>query len=400
MSRDGSDLGSLAVLDPVVTEAAARPDGPRRPRRSLGWVPSAGLAVLGAIGAGYLVHHRAHLVNAVRIAAAAPPRDWVIAFAASVALAVATGGVYRECLRAAGVDVPLGRAVRLSLASHFFNCAVPGGKLSSVVLFTAEADRRSAAPASGAAGFFTAAVIGRIGLTIVALVTLPFTARMGMASLAVVGLVSAYTAITLVRIGVFALLQHRHRRLVDVELRVRSCLNRVVDGVRCDADATWAACASDQWAQRAKFVPAIASSLAAKLAGGVLVMVAVHAAGGSISFIVALAIYTIATVAGSLSMLPVGLGVVELTMMHTLTGSGLTIAQGAAALMLYRLFQMWTPMLAGAICLIGLRRRPAINVSPAPVCDGVALELPPAVVVAPNAPIWLGLSVAAADEVV
>jgi uncharacterized membrane protein YbhN (UPF0104 family) len=223
---------------------------------------------------------------------------------------------------------------------------------------------------------------------------------MGMASLAVIGLVSAYTAITVVRIGVFALLEHRHQRLINVELRVRSCLNRAIDGVRCDADATWAACASDQWAQRAKFVPAITWSLAAKLAGGALVMVGVQAAGGSISFIVALAIYTIATVAGSLSMLPVGLGVVELTMMHTLTGSGLTIAQGAAALMLYRLFQMWAPMLAGAICLIGLRRRAVANVPPTPLCDDVALELPPAVGVAPNAPIWLGLSVAAADEVV
>ena len=399
MSRDDSDLGSLVVHDPVEIEPSARPSLPRR-RRFVERMPSIGLALFAAIGLWYLVHHRSYVASAVRIAAAAPPRDWVLAFGASVALAVATGGVYRECLRTAGVEVPLGRAIRLSLASHFFNCAVPGGKLSSVVLFTAEADRRADAPASGAAGFFTASVIGRVGLTIVALVTLPLTARMGMASLAVVGLVGAYTAITVVRIGVFALLERRHRRLVDVELRVRSCLNRMIDGVRCDADATWAACASDQWSRRAKFVPAIVWSLGAKLAGGYLVMVGVHAAGGSVSFTVALAIYAIATVAGSLSMLPVGLGVVELTMMHTLTGSGLTIAQGAAALMLYRLFQMWAPMLAGAICLIGLRRSSTTNVPAIPVCDDVALELPPVLGVVPNPPIWLGLSVTAADEVV
>lgn len=400
MSRDGSDLGSHVVHDRERTETTTISGSPRPWSTHLRRLPSAALALFGAVGLWYLVHHRGHLLSAVRIAATAAPRDWALAFVFSVALTVATGGVYRECLRTAGVDVPLGRAIRLSLASHFFNCAVPGGKLSSVVLFTAEADRRADAPATGAAGFFTASVVGRVGLTVVALVTLPFTVRMGMASLAVVGLVVGYTAITVVRVGVFALLERRHRRLVAIELRVRSCLNRVIDGVRCDTDSTWAACASDQWANRAKFAPAIVWSLGAKLAGGALVMVGVHAAGGSVSFTVALAIYAIATVAGSLSMLPVGLGVVELTMMHTLTGSGLTIAQGAAALMLYRLFQMWAPMLAGAICLIGLRRHHHENVPPAVVVDDVALQLPPAVGVTPNPPIWLGLSVTAADEVV
>jgi hypothetical protein len=97
-------------------------------------------------------------------------------------------------------------------------------------------------------------------------------------------------------------------------------------------------------------------------------------------------------------MLPVGLGVVELTMMHSFTGSGLTIAQGGAALMLYRLFQMWAPMLAGATCLIGLRRHAVPNMSTPTVSDDLALETPPVVGVAPAAPIWLGLSVTAADE--
>jgi uncharacterized membrane protein YbhN (UPF0104 family) len=127
-------------------------------------------------------------------------------------------------------------------------------------------------------------------------------------------------------------------------------------------------------------------------------MVGVHAAGGSMPFAFALAIYAIASVAGSLSMLPVGLGVVELTMMHSFTGSGLTIAQGAAALMLYRLFQMWAPMLAGAICLIRLRHDSLTNVSTPPSIDDLALEAPPVIGATPISPIWLGLPVTAADE--
>jgi uncharacterized protein (TIRG00374 family) len=356
------------------------------------------MALFGAIGVGYLVHQRSHLASAARLAAAAPPQYWGLAFVASVALAVCTGGVYRECLRAAGVEMPLARAVRLSLASHFFNCAVPGGKLSSVMLFTVEADRRVDAPAAGAAGFFTASVIGRIGLTIVAIGTLPLTARLGIAALAVVGIVALYSLITVARVGVFVLLERRHRRLAALELRVRARARRVFADVRCDETSTWTACAADQWARRAKFGPAILWSLGAKVAGGALVMVGVQAAGGSMPFATALAVYALACVAGSLSMLPVGLGVVELMMMHSFTGSGLSIAQGAAALMLYRLFQMWAPMLAGAICLIGLRGVASVEMPTPLASDDLALETPPVVGAAPTPPVWLGLPVTAADE--
>jgi uncharacterized membrane protein YbhN (UPF0104 family) len=126
-----------------------------------------------------------------------------------------------------------------------------------------------------------------------------------------------------------------------------------------------------------------------KLAGAQLVTVGVHAAGGSVSFAEGLAMYAVATVAGSLALVPVGLGVVELTMMHSFTGSGLTIPQAAAALMIYRLFQLWIPMLAGVVSLIGLRRptpltAPAVLPLLAPEVDGALLPLDlPLPVVAP-----------------
>jgi putative heme transporter len=315
-----------------------------------------GLALLAGVGVLYLVHHWHDLLSAARVAGAAAPRDWMLGLVASVVLAVSTGGVYRECLRTAGVDVPLARATRLSLVSHFFNCAVPGGKLSSIVLFTAEADRRTEAPGRGAAGFFTAAAVGRVGLTVVALVTLPLSARAGIAPVAVVLLVAVYTAITVVRVGVFALLRTRHDRLARWELRARTRLRRGKSQHGLDNASTWTACVAEQWDRRAQFLPALCWAFAGKFAGATLVTVGVHAAGGSVSFVTGISIYALATVAGSLSLVPVGIGVVELTMMHSFTGSGLTVTQAAAALMTYRLFQLWIPMLAGVVGLIGLRR--------------------------------------------
>ena len=311
---------------------------------------------MASVGLLYLVHHRENVFGAARIVGAAAPRDWVLGFMASVVLAVSTGGVYRHCLRTAGVDVSLARATRLSLASHFFNCAVPGGKLSSIVLFTSEADRRTGSPGRGAAGFFTASAVGRVGLTVVALVTLPMTAHTGIAPTAVIALVAVYTAITVARVGVFPLLQSRHDLLLGWELRARRRLRRCRSAQRCDVSSTWTACVADQWEHRAQFLPALGWALAGKLAGAMLVTVGVHAAGGSVSFATGMSIYAVATVAGSLALVPVGLGVVELTMMHSFTGSGLTIAQAAAGLMIYRLFQLWIPMLAGVISLVGLRR--------------------------------------------
>ena len=378
MSQEGSaDLDSFLVherseideLNPVTTC--------RQPARLLPFIRRAGLCLLASAGLLYLLHHRDNVVSAARVAGAAAPRDWMLGLLASVLLVVSTGGVYRECLRTAGVDVPLSRATRLSLVSHFFNCAVPGGKLSSIVLFTAEADRRTESPGRGAAGFFTAAVVGRVGLTVVALATLPLSAHAGIAPAAVVLLVAVYTTITVARVGVFALLHSREERLVRWELRARTCLRRGIRGVRCDDSSTWSACVADQWALRTRFGAALGWAFAGKLAGAALVMVGVHAAGGSVSLATGLSIYALATVAGSLSLVPVGIGVVELTMMHSFTGSGLSITQAAAALMIYRLFQLWIPMLAGVVGLIGLRR-PTSTAAPLDVVLAVP-EVEPAV---------------------
>src|SRR5204862_507954 len=82
--------------------------------------------------------------------------------------------------------------------------------------------------------------------------------------------------------------------------------------------------------------------------------------------------------AGSLALVPVGLGVVELTMMHSHTSSGLAIPQAAAALIIYRLFQLWLPMVAGLIGLVGLRRR-----TPPPETPALVLMLEGPTVVAP-----------------
>jgi uncharacterized membrane protein YbhN (UPF0104 family) len=109
-----------------------------------------------------------------------------------------------------------------------------------------------------------------------------------------------------------------------------------------------------------------------------------------VSFATGLSIYAIATVAGSLALVPVGLGVVELTMMHSFADSGLTIPQAAAALIIYRVFQLWIPMLAGLVGLIGLRRPRAIAVAPdavVPAADVEPIALPfdlPVPVVAPS----------------
>ena len=360
----------------VRTRSATTADS--APPRVVRLAPRVALFVVAGIGALYLLHHRDSLFAAGRIAMAAPPRDWMLGLVASVVLAVSSGGVYRECLRTAGVEMSLARATRLSLASHFFNCAVPGGKLSSIVLFTTEAGRRTNAPGRGAAGFFTASVVGRVGLTIVALAILPFTAHTGIAPTAVVLLVAAYTAITAVRVGVFPLLRSRHDRLVNWELRARTRLRRGVNSIRCDESSTWTACVAEQWDRRARFLPALGWALVGKLAGAMLVMVGVHATGGAVSFATGLSIYAIATVAGSLALVPVGLGVVELTMMHSFADSGLTIPQAAAALIIYRLFQLWLPMLAGLVGLIGLRRPRTIAVAAdavLPATDGEPIRV-------------------------
>jgi uncharacterized membrane protein YbhN (UPF0104 family) len=99
----------------------------------------------------------------------------------------------------------------------------------------------------------------------------------------------------------------------------------------------------------ARLLPATLAGFA-KEASAVLVMYAVlRAFDAEASLTLAFAAYTMTILFSYVSILPSGLGLVELSLTALLVRTGVPPAAAALTTVVYRLFQFWTPFLAGAL---------------------------------------------------
>ncbi len=96
--------------------------------------------------------------------------------------------------------------------------------------------------------------------------------------------------------------------------------------------------------------------------------VALHAVGAPARPDAAVESYGIVALLSTVSVLPAGLGAVDAGLVAALHHSGTTLAAAAAAVLLFRVAELWIPLLAGARpALVALRRRAVPAPVPAPV---------------------------------
>jgi uncharacterized protein (TIRG00374 family) len=77
------------------------------------------------------------------------------------------------------------------------------------------------------------------------------------------------------------------------------------------------------------------------------------------SYVDALHIFATATLAGAASMLPGGLGAMEIALIAQLHAAGLPLVEATAAAVAVRAVTLWFGILAGLFCLLWYRRRAA-----------------------------------------
>ncbi len=85
-----------------------------------------------------------------------------------------------------------------------------------------------------------------------------------------------------------------------------------------------------------------------KLLGALALAAAVTAVGVPVNAGGALVIYTTALAASMLTIIPGGVGTVEASTAALLIGAGATAGAAALAVALFRLFDLWVPVLTGA----------------------------------------------------
>mgnify|MGYP000692800315 CR=1 FL=1 len=327
-------------------------------RQGGGWT-----LALVAVAAVALVY-RKDLPAAARAIASARPA-WIFGLLALALLGLAAFGLlFRSGQTAAGARVRVWEGIELGNAAYALNLVVKSSGLAGVVVFTRRARARGEPHGPAVAGYLLATVLNHAAFAVVlvaALVTLVLAGR--------------FTAIDAAASGVFAVYLAAHVVLTVAAVRSRSLVRavyaapaRVLDWARHAilrrrgsrepgherADELHAAIALIRKRPR-RSVPVAGWALSVDLVHVLWVYAALQAVGGGAGIDAALVAYGVATLFGIVGIVPGGLGFVELGMTATLVTYGVPTPRAAAATVLYRVAELWLPLLAGALAARRLR---------------------------------------------
>jgi len=344
----------MAVDTTAAPDATGASDPTAAPRERTRLVLVLQLFVGGAAVA-FLWLHRGELPTTAHQLRRADP-VWLVAGLFLVAsFLVASGRLHRAGQRAAGWTLGTGRAVRLAAAAAFLNEVTKSAGVAGAGCFVGEASRQGRARAPVVAGY-AAAMLGNE------------TAFVAVLGLAVIVLLRSGQLSPPVLIGV---------ALFAVYLGGRLALALGVGDVR-RAAAMMSALWARVWTARRRHtgarpsphssladevhevmtvlrtcprraLPIIGWGLVMEALGVAMVAVSMSAVGLDFEPSLAVVVYGLAILFGIVGILPGGLGVVEITTVAVLISLGADPSRAAAAVVIFRCFELWLPALLGAL---------------------------------------------------
>jgi uncharacterized protein (TIRG00374 family) len=274
---------------------------------------------------------------------------WTVAAVAAQALSLLTfAGLQHRVLRLAGADIPLGPLAGLSLANDAIANTVPGEPAISSAYRYRFYRRYGATGASAAWTIFTILVAQAIGMSMLLLLGV-LVAVTGGTGPRDVGVAVVGFAIVIAAVAVLV------RR--DVVLRLAEALTRAIARVTGGAGQGGLATRIESTFARMREIPLSAGSTigVVTIAAGVwfgdfLCLVcsfgAIHSA---VPWNGVLLAYGVAQVAGSLPVVPGGIGIIEGSLTIILVDYGSGRPSALAAVLVYRIISFWLAIAVGWI---------------------------------------------------
>lgn len=248
------------------------------------------------------------------------PSMMAAACLATLAAVVNRGFLHHESRSLHGVEHDLGQEIRMSAASLALNKVVKSGGLAGLAFYIRCARRDGAAVGPVTRAFIVvgaAAHVALAGLAVTVLVVVPRDELplAGAFSDMVVGGAGAIALAVVVGIFVTGVLTAPSRHGAF----------RVISGA----------------------VRLVLHAGANKLLGVCTLAAVLSAAGADVGFETVVLVYATALVSGALSIIPAGIGVVEASTVAVLTASGVDPSIAIVAMLAFRLFDLWIPVLVG-----------------------------------------------------
>ncbi len=328
------------------------------------WARRAGAAAVAAAAVALVVADRQELPAAWRVLRSADPA-WVAAAAACATLwYVAYALVHRGAQRAAGLTpAPAAELVPVTVAAHFLNLVTKSGAMAGLVLFDRLGRRRGQARGGVVAAYLLAGLLGEVAFVAVLAVGLALVGIDGRLTGAEAVAGAVFTAYLALRLAVLAGAvgsRDRVRRLVATPYRWWARLLR-----RNQAGAAAAEARADELHDAVLLLrrspgaaaPAAVAAGAVEAAGVALLWTSLAAVGAPHSLATAVVGYAISVLFSIVGFLPGGIGFVEVSLGAVLVSTGIGAPTAAAAVALYRLFELWLPVGLGAAVVHRTGRR-------------------------------------------
>lgn len=314
-----------------------------------------------AFGAYFWRQH--HELQRVADAVAGADLRWISLLAAVYVVTLsAAAASYRIILRRLGHQTPLSTCARIHLQRHVVGTITPvGGPASVYVLIRALASRG----VSTNDALLVTTIRSAVGYTAFVIILIPALALQRPSAL-VLGASFALVVLLGIVLLALSLLLRRDELSPNVQRRLPSSVSRFLTE------------ASTHGVRARDLATPLGLSLTQNLAGAASVYISLRALGIESALGMALVGYAIGNLFTIIAPVFQGLGVVELTMALALHQQGVPMTAAVAATLLYRLADVWFPLvLGGSVHAAGMTavRRTASRFGPALAMSAGAFAL-------------------------
>jgi uncharacterized protein (TIRG00374 family) len=318
------------------------------------------IVVIVAFAAAFVVQHHEDVPEAWKVVRTAD--GWWLALAALLTAAwlVNFGLLQAAAQRAAGLPTRPFAIVAPAIAANFVNMITKSGGMAGLAMLLTDGRRRGNPRGPVVAAYLLAAALVEMAFG----ATLFFAMLLVWASDQLTGAeITASLVFALyltVRVGILVVAwrsRHSLRRLFVLPGRVNAWLRRRPHqpGEHRAADDLHEAMALVRRAP-ARSLPTVGHALGVALLGVMTMWAIMASVGAGHSLIVALVAYSVTVLFTIVGLLPSGVGFVEVSLAAALVSFGVDGPRTAAIVVLYRIFQLWLPVIVGAVLAPRVRR--------------------------------------------
>ncbi len=334
------------------------------------------LVLLGAF-AGLIWANRVDLPVAASSLRHANLAWFAVAAAGSLAMLVNLAGLHRATQSMVGIQRGWKSSLGLAFGIYFLNQVAKSGGMAGSVLIVSEARREGQSPGAATAGYVIATVLNQLGFSLALTVGLAIAAQQHrlsridcIAAVAFAFLTLGFATSLLAAIRsqaatrkVFNLPCAFLRCLVKARARLLSQRNCPTSPGPVDRGLMSNQRADDFFAAMQilkrnpiRVVRPLCHALLSECIGVCILWASLASLGVKSAIAVPLVGYTISILFSIVGFLPGGLGIVELSLAGALVSMGITVGKAAAAVAIFRIFELWLPASIGAPCAAHFRK--------------------------------------------